>query len=684
MTKHYDDNSIKSLKGAERVRKRPSVIFGTNDVKGAFHTIVEILANSLDEARAGYGKKIHVTYHKDGSISVKDEGRGVPMGWNELEGRYNWDLIFNELYAGGKYDEDGDDYEFPLGLNGLGAASTQYASEWFEVVSKRDGKVFKKRFEKGVPLDNELHVEEASDDKTGTYIRWKPDTEVFTSVNFTNDMFVSYLESQAYLNGVTIIFENENNNTEVIFEAEGKNLEDYLKLNLEKKQSTVLDTFTKEVKKSGSENGKKYRAKGSIVLGISEDKKGIELHFHNSSPMTYVHGVHQSAFQSAVVEFFKSIGKQHGYKIIPSDFEGYISIISSTFSNVTDFAHQTKTGVSNYFVYEMVYEMVKDVLEEAYAMQKKSITSLIEKVLYEAEKRKMIKQLEEQQKFLNNVVKESKKMKSEKLVDCVSKDNTKTELILVEGESAKDACVKGRNRDYQAVLATRGKPINALKAPLDKLLENKQVREIISAIGAGVETEDVSAFDINNCRFSKIIVTTDGDIDGQQIRVLFYTIFYRLFPTLLKEGRVYVALTPLYEIIVKEGSKGTKSYFAYDVKEYEAILSDLNKKGKQVVRIKRSKGLGENNPDMLNYTTLNPETRRLVQLKIDPKEQIVFDISHMLFGEDPTKERRDLILSLLEDKLGKDYDVSDLFDIVAGISNDESGNNLDLEHQEVV
>jgi len=671
MTRKYDDNSIKALKGAERVRKRPSVIFGTNDVKGSFHTIVEILANSLDEARAGYGKKVEVTYHQDGSISVRDEGRGVPMGWNENEGRYNWDLIFNELYAGGKYDEDSDDYDFPLGLNGLGAASTQYASEWFEVESRRDGKVFKKRFEKGMPLDDELHVEEADSDKTGTYIRWKPDLEVFTSIDFTHDMFVNYLESQAYLNGVTIVFKNEKNGVEVVFDAENKTLVDYLQLNIERKEGTLLEVFTKETRKSGIENGKKYRAKGVIVLGITEEKKGMDLHYHNSSPMTYTYGVHQSAFENAVTDFFKQVGKQSGYKIIPSDFEGYISVISSTFSNVTDFAHQTKTGVSNYFVYEMVYGLVKETLEEAYAMQKSSIMVLIQKVLEEAEKRRMIKELEEQRKFLNNVVKESKKIKSEKLIDCVSKDNTKTELILVEGESAKDACVKGRDRMYQAILASRGKPINALKAPLDKLLENKQVREIIAAVGAGVETENVSAFDINNCRFSKIIITTDGDIDGQQIRVLFYTIFYRLFPSLLKEGRVYVALTPLYEIVVKEG-KGTKSYFAYDVPEYESILAQLKKEGKQIKRINRSKGLGQNNPDMLNLTTLNPETRRLVQLKIDPKEQLVFEISHMLFGEDPTKERKELIMGLLEEKLGKDYDVNDLFDMLGGVENESN------------
>lgn len=658
MSEKYNDNSIKALKGAERVRKRPGVMFGSNDIKGAFHTVIEILANSLDEARAGYGKRIVVTYHADDSISVLDEGRGVPMGWNEEEQRYNWDLIFNELYAGGKYDEDNEDYEFSLGLNGLGAAATQYTSEWFNVTSWRHDNIYKKSFVKGEPTSEPLSVEPNTTGKTGTLIHWKIDNEVFPDTKFTPKMFKDLLESQAHLNAVDLVFIDEHTGEEVTYHGEG--IEVYLK---EQLGDSVVDMLVRKSEKTGVENGKKYKAKGEFVLAITEETKSKQLHFHNTATMrTGVHGV---AFDDAVTTFFKDIAKQNGVNIIPYDYQDYLSVLTSTYSNITSFANQTKDGVSNQFIYDLIYSNVLDMLQEAYAMQKESMMTLVNNVVTAALARKRAKEIEAQERMIAKTL-NNKKVKVEKLIDCELTDPDVCELFIVEGDSAKAVCVAARDENFQAVLPVRGKPINALKAPLDKVLNNQRVQDIINAIGAGVSTEDVSMFDISKCRYSKIIITTDADVDGQQIRVLLYTIFYRLMPELLKAGRVYVALTPLYTLKTSAGEM-----FAYDVNEYEQLLEKCRREGITIKSVKRSKGLGSNNADMLNKTTMNPETRRIVQLDIDIKNQLVRDISNMLFGEDPSKERKEFILKLLDEKLGEDYSVADLVDTIAGLESDQ-------------
>lgn len=666
MANNYTDDSIKSLKGADRVRLKPAVMFGSDDLNGAFHTVKEILGNSLDEARAGFGSKVIVTHHSDNSISVEDDGRGVPMAWNEGEGRYNWDLIFNELYAGGKYDADNGDYEFSIGLNGLGSASTQYTSDWTHVTSKRDGFIYEKSFKDGNPVDDELKVTPNEDGTTGTRVHWKVSNEVFKSTAFTAKMFHNLLEAQAHLNGITIVFKDENTNSETVFEGIG--IEHYLKTRI---GGEVQDTFTKQAESKGIEHGKRYRVKADIVLALtSEEVRTTQLHFHNTGEMKT--GVHMSSFDSAIMTFFKDVSKQYGVKILPVDYSGYVHVLTSTYSNRTSFANQTKDAVSDGFIAGIVYNTILDILEEGLAMKRDSIQTLVENVVNSALARQKAKEIEQQTKLANKIT-STRKAKPEKFADCSEEDPKKRELFIPEGDSAKGACKAARDRHTQALLPIRGKIINVLKAPLADVLANNEVQDIINVIGAGVDLGEKSTFDIKKVQYNKVIFATDADVDGYQIRVLLYLLFYRLMPEMLRQGMVYVAETPLFEIVTKEGS-----LFAYSLDEKNKIVDDLKARGIAVKKLNRSKGLGENDADMLWNTTMNPETRRLVQLKIDPSDSLSRSVTDMLFGNDPTKERKEFVYSLLSEVLGDDSIDSELMQSLNDIE------TSDIEEEEAI
>lgn len=672
----YDDSSITQLKGAERVRQRPTVMFGTDGVHGAFHTANEIVSNAFDEARAGFGKELRVTWFEDNSIGVRDFGRGVPMGWNEKEQQMNWHLVFNELYAGGKYNDEltGDSsYDFPLGLNGLGAASTQYTSAWFMVESYRDGKVTKKEFVKGYPLDEEVEVGD-TDEPTGTYIKWLVDDTVFTSTKFTSEMFESYLEAQSHLNGVTIIFDNRM--TGNVKEYVGRGLETFLG---EIVGSNLVEVISKTVEKEGYENAKRFKAKASVHLAITKEMRSQQLHFHNTSKM--VEGVHHTAYNDAVTDFFKSIGKENDLKIIPYDYENFLSTIVSSYSNVSilSFSNQTKTGVSNTFVYDIIYATVLEILEEAKAMQRPGIVELIDNVLNVANARKLAKEFEQQQRMVKKAV-GTKKVTAEKFVDCVNKGkNAKLELYIVEGDSALGACKGARDKYTQALLPLRGKTINALKADLTKLLDNQIVKDIISTLMTGVDLGgEGTLFDIEKCPYDKIIFATDADIDGQQIRVLLYTIFYRLFPQLLEKGMVYVVETPLFTLTTSKGA-----LFAYNVEERDSLLEECRAEGVHVSKVERSKGLGSNDEGMMKVSTMSKDSRRLVQLNIDVRDEMVQAVTRMLFGDDPNKERKGFIFSMLEEKLGEGFELGDLVDTVLAIEGEGEEEEVEEELETV-
>lgn len=633
----YGDESIQALKGAERVRLKPGVMFGSDNLKGAFHTFKEILGNSLDEVRGGHGDIVEVVYYTDGAISVRDFGRGVPMGWNKKEGEYNWHLVFNELYAGGKYGDSDEAYKFSLGLNGLGAAAVQYTSEYFEVKSYRDGKVFTKCFREGEPVGQGLEEDENKEGEKGTYIKWKVDNKVFRETNFKFSQFLDYCKGQAHISKAIIRLRDENTEEEV--EYEGRGVREYLS---EQVGESLIKIISKTSDAKGVEdNGQEYAVECEVCLALTEETKGVQLYFHNTAEMNTGH--HAQAVQEALQGFFKNIGKQNKVNILPYDYNDYLSILVSTYSNITSFANQTKDGVDNKFVYDIIYKTVTDILEEGVAKEDAEIQQLVENVITSALARKKAKEIEMQERDIKKAT--SRKEEAEKYVDCGSSDPKKKELFILEGDSALGSCKSARDAEFQALLPSKGKTLNCLKCSIQEAIENRVVKDIVATVGTGIDLgEGSTLFDISKLQFDKIIILTDADTDGFQIRVLIYSIFARLMPKLLEMGKVYIAETPLYEIEVA-GEKVSR--FAYSVEEKEKILKEIEEKGQRLKKVDRSKGLGENDADMMWHTTMNPKTRRLVQLKHNPTEKQVSRMTDMLFGEDKGKERKDYIFKEL-------------------------------------
>lgn len=639
-TQDYTNESITQLEGAERVRRAPGIMFGTEDLQGAFHCVKEIIGNSLDEARGGYGDIIKVKLYKDGSISVADNGRGVPMDYNPKEKRYNWDLVFNELYAGGKYDNKNEAYKYSIGLHGVGATAVQYTSKFFDVTSVRDGYKYHKRFELGSPVGTELE-KEPSEEHTGTTIHWLIDDTVFLDTNITFDMIYDYCESQAHLNKVT--FEIEDENTGNTVRIEGKGVVNYLEQELGDK---VLDTITDASEDSGvvykgknKEVKDEYNVKCQVALVFTEETTPIDLFFHNTANI--LTGRHPEAFNNAITNYLKRT--LNNKTIRKQDYKDYISTAITTYSDKTVYSNQVKDGISSQYVYDIIYNTITRLLETEEAKGNEALKTFVENVEDNIAIREKAKIAAENEKIARKT--KNRKKKAEKYVDCQSNKPAEKELLIVEGDSALGACKVARDSKFQAILPVRGKTLNCFKVKLETILTNKVINDIITTLGCGVETNTAdSSFDIKDLEFNKIIILTDADVDGYQIRVLLYTLFSRLMPELLRKGKVYVGETPLFEI---ELSK-KESLFAYTIEEKDEILSDLKAKGKKYLRVNRSKGLGENNPEMLWNTTLNPETRRLRQLKIDVLEEEIQAFEDMLFGKDKEGKRKTYIYNELE------------------------------------
>lgn len=637
----YNDDSIKSLKGADRVRKRPSVMLGSDDLKGAFHAFKEVLGNSLDEARAGFGKHIKVVLYADGSISVQDDGRGVPMDWNENEQRYNWQLVFDELYAGGKYDDS--EYKFSVGLNGVGATATQYTSEYMDVVSCYGGKRYEMHFKHGEAV-SELTCEPYTG-QTGTFIKWKPDIEVFTEIKITFRMLRDYCTGQAHINCVTMELVDEarpSNNITIVGQGIKYRLCEVL-------GDKVIECFDneaapEEVKTISGQTmkGKDYNGKIDFVLAITDECTTKQMYFHNTAEVH--NGQHDMAFRDVLTNFFKEIGKENGVTIQPYDYNDYVSIIISTYSNITSFANQTKDSVNSDFIYTLIYKALDDKFEELKMKGNPIIKDMIGKVVNRALARKAAKEAE---MLARKAKKATANRRSEpaKFKACLEKDPAKRELFIVEGDSALGSCKDARNAEFQALIPVMGKTLNCFKAPLEAILSNTVVQDIVQVIGCGIDIGDAhteNLFDINKLKYSKILIATDGDVDGYQIRMLVLSILYRLMPKLLELGVVYIVESPLFEIVTNKGSK-----FAYTVAEKDKLLTELKAQGVRIERVNRSKGLGENTPEMLSITTMAPETRKLTQLKFNPSDALITDITSMLFGADPHNLRKDFIADML-------------------------------------
>lgn len=612
----YGNESISSLKGADRVRKRPAVIFGSDGIEGCEHSIFEILSNSIDEAREGYGSRIIVTRYEDQSIEVEDFGRGIPVDYNTKEQRFNWELLFCELYAGGKYNNDADEsYEYSLGLNGLGLCSTQYASEYMDVDIRRDGVQYLLHFEKGENVGG-LQKEVYTKKDTGTRIRWKPDLEVFTDINVPVEYFLDIIKRQAIVNdGVTFIFRNQVGKqfetTEFCYQ---NGIVDHVKEIAGEDALTSVQFWKTERKVRDRADKDEYRTKINVACAFSNKIKAIE-YYHNSSWLEYG-GAPEKAVRNAFVyqidAYLKQTSKynKNESKITFADVEDCLILVISSFSNRTSYENQTKKAITNKGIQEAMTEMLRHNLEIYFLENPLEADKIAAQVLInkrsreDAEKTRLNlkKKLTSNLDITNRVA---------KFVDCRSKDISEREIFIVEGDSALGACKQARNPDFQAIMPIRGKILNCLKADYDKIFKSDIITDLMKVLGCGVEVKskankNLSTFDLSALRWNKVILCTDADVDGFQIRTLLLTMLYRLTPTLIEEGKVFIAESPLFEITTKD-----QTYFAYTEAEKEMFLKQI---GGQKCTIQRSKGLGENEPDMMNFTTMNPETRRLIQV----------------------------------------------------------------------
>ena len=638
-TAGYGNDSISQLKGADRVRKRPGVIFGSDGLDGCQHAVFEILSNSIDEAREGYGNVITLTRYADKAIEVEDFGRGCPMDWNANEKRYNWELVFCELYAGGKYaNNEGENYEYSLGLNGLGSCATQYSSEYMDVTVWRDGNKYELHFKKGKVVGKkgqELTVSPADRKKTGTTIKWRPDLEVFTDIDIPEEVFKDILHRQAVVNaGVTFRFRNQNGNkfdvTEYVYQ---NGILDYVNEIAHDAPLTSPYFISAERRGRDREDKPEYKVKLSAAFCFSNKVKAIE-YYHNSSWLEYggaPEKAARSAFVYAIDAYIKKIGKyqKNESKINFQDVADCLVLVTNCFSTQTSYENQTKKAIANHFIQEAMTDFFKEKLEVYFIENKPEADRIAEQVLVNKRSRDAADNiLQGMKKKLSGSIDIANRV--QKFVDCRSRDPEKREIYIVEGDSALGACKLSRDADFQGIMPVRGKILNCLKADYVRIFKSDVITDLLKVLGCGVEVQakgqkDVNAFDINNLRWNKVIICTDADVDGFQIRTLILTMIYRLVPTLIREGYVYIAESPLYEIECKG-----KTYFAYSDKEKAEIVSGL---GGAKALINRSKGLGENDPDMMWMTTMNPETRRLIKVMPEDAEHMsqMFDL---LLGDD--------------------------------------------------
>ncbi len=627
----YGNDSISALKGADRVRKRPAVIFGSDGLDGCEHAVFEILSNAIDEAREGHGDLVIVTRYEDHSIEVEDFGRGCPVDWNEKEGRYNWELVFCELYAGGKYDNNaGGDYEFSLGLNGLGACATQYASRYFDAVIRRDGFKYTLHFERG-EIVGQLKKEPADRKKTGSTFRWLPDLDVFTDINIPKEYYEDTLKRQAVVNaGVTFRFRNETapgkfETTDFYYE---NGILDYVRELTEDQALTMPQFWEAERKGRDREDKPEYKVKISAALCFSNKINRLEF-YHNSSWLEYggaPEKAAKNAFVYAIDAYLKATNKytKSESKITFQDVADCLVLVTNCFSTQTSYENQTKKAITNKFVQDAMTEFFRERLHVYFIENKQEADRIADQVLINKRSRESAEKqrLNIKKKLTGNL---DISNRVQKFVDCRTKDVARREIYIVEGDSALGSVKLSRDAEFQGVMPVRGKILNCLKADYERIFKSDIITDLIRVLGCGVEVQtkkakDLTSFDLANLRWNKVIICTDADVDGYQIRTLILTMIYRLCPTLIEEGYVYIAESPLYEINCKD-----KTWFAYTEAEKGEILKNLE--GKKV-SINRSKGLGENDPEMMWMTTMNPETRRLI--KVMPEDmaltQQVFDL----------------------------------------------------------
>lgn len=626
-SKEYGNQSISSLKGADRVRKRPSVIFGSDGLEGCQHSIFEILSNSVDEAREGYGKVIRLTAYNDKSIEIEDDGRGVPLGYNENEKRYNWELVYCELYAGGKYNNNDLDswYEYSLGLNGLGACATQYSSEYMDVCSFDGENVNEIHFAKGNPKGALItRPLENRGKKHGTIQRWKPDIEVFTDINIPKEYFIDMLKKQSVVNsGIKFAFrwQNEDNKFEEYEFIYPNGIIDYIDELSAGNAMTSPVYWKTETSGRDRDDRPEYKLKIEAAFCVSNTANAIE-YYHNSSFLEYGGSPDKAvraAFTYSIDRYLKETGKYNKTeaKINFADVEDCLVLVVNSFSTQTSYENQTKKSITNKFITEAMTSFFKQQLEIYFKEKPLEAEKIANQVLVNKRSRETAESARlDIKKKLSGTMDVTNRV--EKFVNCRSKDPNKRELYIVEGDSALTSCKLGRAAEFQAIIPVRGKTLNCLKSGYDKIFKNDIIIDLLKVIGCGVEIKSkvkgsLVDFNIDALNWSKIIICTDADEDGFQIRTLILTIFYRLLPTLIKMGKIHIAESPLYEITTKD-----EIQFAYNEDEKAEIIKKI---GNQKYTLQRSKGLGENEPEMMWKTTMNPATRRLIRVSETDHEE---------------------------------------------------------------
>ncbi len=646
----YGNESITMLKGPDKVRKRPGVIFGSDGLDGCEHSVFEVISNSIDEARSGYGEKIVITKYNNNIIEVEDFGRGCPVDYNKSEERFNWELVYCELYAGGKYDDSSDMYEYSLGLNGLGLCATQFSSEFMDVEIIRDGYKYNLHFEKGENVGG-LQKEKTSKKQTGTKTKWKPDLDVFTDINVRDEYFRDILKRQAVVNPNLLFvyrFQREDGSfeeTEFIYE---NGISDYVAEIADNNNFTSIQTWSAERTGTDREDKPEYKVKMSFALTFSNKIKRLE-YYHNSSYLEHGGSPERAvkqAFVSQIDSYLKNNNKylKNENKISFADVEDCLILVSSSFSTQTSYENQTKKAITNKFIYEAMTEFLKHQLEVYFIENPDEALKIAEQVMVNKRSRENAEKTRlNLKKKLAGTIDLSNMVK--KFVDCRTKDVTRRELYIVEGDSALGAVKLARESEFQAVMPIRGKILNCLKADYAKIFKSEIITDLVKVLGCGVEVstkanKDISMFNIDNFKWNKIVICTDADVDGFQIRTLVLTMLFRLTPTLIEQGYVYIAESPLFEITTKD-----KTYFAYNEKEKADILKII---GDKKFTLQRSKGLGENEPEMMSLTTMNPATRRLIKVSPSDIEQTT-QIFDMLLG-DNLQERKDYIA-----EYGNDY-----------------------------
>lgn len=709
----YGENSIGTLDGAMRVRTRPAAVLGSDGLDGALHCIIEMYGNIVDERTSGYGDKIDIKLYSDGSISMRDYGRGVPLGWNESKQTYNWHLVYNEMYGGGKYDDNQEklkaikdwstfdekmiNYLYSVGLNGLGASATQYCSEFFNVISiRRDeeaGKNYKysMQFKHGLPIIegepvdvfttrydfSTYHQEiEDTDEHTGTFVHWKPDSEVFSDVNIPVDWVLNLCRDISFIAGMSVHCEIES--TGQVIDYEASNVDSLLPALYGGKLHEVEDkpyifSFSDFSHGTITKSGKSviWVAKYDISMGVSKSSHSLDsVCYHNAVRMRT--GLQYDALNDAVESFLSDKVRAKGFSLTREDFNGTFVFALSSYSNIASLRGQTKDGVEDWFIYDFIKSTVLHKLNIEYSKGNKEIEEIVTRVCERASIRMQLKEAEKQIKAINKTKRAKDPEKFKTCTEYMNKDYHRTELWITEGDSAGDSVVAARDGMFQAVLPIKGKGLNVLKSSISKILANTEITEIISLLGTGIDLniKDMKLFNIDDLKFDKIIIATDADEDGYQIRVLLFVLFYKLTPKLLSEGKIYIAETPRFALVLKDGSM----VYALDDEECQAKMQEYAGRWSE---IKRYKGLGEVDAEILRETTVGVEHRNLIPVTVDFDNELEADIIDALFGEDKHNQRKEILTTVLGKEVGDDLVES--LDMLARIEQEDIDEGIEYE-----